>query len=193
VVTDQTDRTDRNRSTAPARRYSWPPFEKGHELSMVHGAKSARKVQPIADALATELIAEAPWCASPAFRGAVASWSWAEGQAVLLRRYVDENGMFDEEGTERPAVRTLSQVEARLIKLRDGLGLNPVALAKLMAASASVAAATGDEASVEALRAEGARILASRITTAPTGDEAEDEGDDEDEHEGMDEHEATEP
>jgi hypothetical protein len=53
-------------------------------------------------------------------------------------------------------------------------------MAKLMAASATVAAATGDEASVEALRAEGARILASRITAGPTDDDE-------------DEHEATEP
>jgi hypothetical protein len=126
-----------------ARGYTWEPFRAGNLAGKRHGAESPRFVQPIADTLTAELIAEAPWCASPAFKGAVASWSWAEGQAVLLRRYLDgAAGWFDEDGNERPANKMLDRVEARLLKLRDGLGLNPVALARLMAASASVAAAT---------------------------------------------------
>jgi hypothetical protein len=31
----------------PARGYSWPPFEKGHELSIKSGTRSERKIAPL--------------------------------------------------------------------------------------------------------------------------------------------------
>ncbi len=168
------DQTRPHSTGLPARGYSWPPFEKGNTAALTAGHNSPRKVQPIADALTDEITSAAPWCASPAFRGAVGSWAWSEAQATLLRAYVEEHGMIDDEGEERPAVRTLDRVEGRLAKLRDQLGLSPAALGKLMQSAASVAATTGDQASVDALRAEGSRILASRLTATepdPDGDQ----------------------
>lgn len=176
-VTEPTDAVHRRRgSGVPARGYSWPPFEEGNEAALVHGARSPRKVQPIADELHGHLLSVAPWCASPAFQGAARSWSWAEGQAHLLRAHVDEHGHFDEEGEERSAVRTLERVERRLIRLREGLGLTPAALGKLLSSAATLATATGDTASLDALRTEGARILASRLTHDETATEPTLEG-----------------
>lgn len=158
---------DQSDDARPPRGYTWAPFAPGHELSTTHGARSDRKVQPLAEHYAGTLATTAPWVATPAFAGTVASWAWAEGQAHLLRAYVDEHGHFDAEGEERSAVRTLDRVEGRLAKLRDQLGLNPTALSKLLATAAATAQVTGDYASVAAIQAEGRRLLAARLVPDP--------------------------
>ncbi len=146
----------------PARGYTWPPFEDGNTAALTHGAWSPRTVQPIADEVFAHFVAVAPWVTSPAFEGTVRSLAWAEAQARLLRADIDAHGIYDDEGEERAAVRTLDRIEGRLAKLRDQLGLTPAALGKLLATAATVAAATGDAASVEALQAEGRALLDAR-------------------------------
>lgn len=150
-----------------ARGYSWAPFEVGNDAALVHGARSPRRIAPLAGPLLEQLPKVAPWTASPAFAGARASWAEAEAQAALLRSYLDEHGLLDDDGEERPAARLLDRVEGRLAKLRDQLGLTPAALGGLLRTAAQVATATGDTGSVEALGREGARILASRLTSPP--------------------------
>lgn len=152
-----------------------PPFAPGNRMaegaSVTHGAWTGRKVEPIAARFRETFTATAPWATAPAFAGTVASWAHAEAQATLLRDWLDEHGIFDNEGEERPAVRTLDRVEGRLAKLRDQLGLNPQALGKLLATAATVARATDDHEGLAALHAEGARILASRaVGTLPASD-----------------------
>jgi hypothetical protein len=150
--------------------YSWPPFP------VQHGAKSPKKVQPIADLLAAQVIVEAPWTAAPAFAATVASWAYGEGQAVLLRRYLDEHGVLDDDGSPRPAAGMLGKIESRLIRLRSELGLTPQSLGNLLRAAASVASATNDERTLEALRAEGARILRARPELTVIKGEADTDG-----------------
>jgi hypothetical protein len=167
-------------SMGPARGYSWPPFEPGNtvgrqfehgnEAALTAGHDSARKVAPLAQAAQAALVEVAPWVAAPAFAGTVASWAWAEGQAMLLRRYLDEHGMLDPDGEERSAVRTLDRVEGRLAKMRDQLGLSPSALSKLLATAAATAQVTGDYASVAAIQAEGRRLLEARSAAGEDGD-----------------------
>ena len=60
-------------------------------------------LQPVADQLAAGLAGVAPWTSAAVFAGSVASWAHAEAQAYLLRQYVDEVGLVDEEGQPRPA------------------------------------------------------------------------------------------
>lgn len=154
-------------SQGPARGYSWAPFAPGNEVTLRHGAHSPRTIQPLAELFASSLLEVAPWAASPAFAGAVQSWAWAEAQAQVLRAWITEHDLVDvgEDGATEPAAfRMLDRVEGRLAKLREGLGLTPLSLGKLMAAAATVAAATGDTESLRALHDEGRRILASRIT-----------------------------
>lgn len=162
---------ERPRVGGPARGYSWRTAWPGNDLALEHGAHSPRRVQPIADELHAQLVAEAPWTASTAFAGTVRSWAWAEGQAVLLRRWIDEHGLLDDEGEERSAARLLDRVEGRLSKLRDQLGLNPQALGRLLATAADVAHATGDTETLASLQAEGRKILDTREVTTDDDDE----------------------
>src|SRR5205085_725811 len=113
-----------------ARGYSWPPFEPGHTITVKHGAKAERFVQPVADELAVWLAAVAPWTAQPAFRASVAAWSYSEAQATLLRSYVDAHGVLDDAGVPLPAVALLDRVETRAGRLRSELGLTPSSWAK---------------------------------------------------------------
>lgn len=157
-----------------ARGYSWPPFERGNTAALKHGAASPTLIQPLADAFVAQLQAVATWATLPPFAGTVESWAWAEGQAHLLRRYLEEHGHLDAEGEERPASRMLDRIEGRLSKLRDQLGLNPAALGKIVKDAAVVATATGDVQTLAALNAEGLRIIEAVRGQAATDQEGTD-------------------
>lgn len=151
-----------------ARGYSWPPFEPGHWKSLKHGAQSPRKIRPIAEALEAELVNEATWTDRSAFRSARASWAWVEAQLLLLRVWIDEHGELD--ATSERAVVLAEKLEGRAAKLRDGLGLTPAALGKLLAQLASVQAAGGDSQGLAAVQAEGQAIVAARERQLEAGE-----------------------
>jgi hypothetical protein len=125
-----------------------------------HGATSPRVLQPVADRLAEGLGEVAPWTSAAAFAGSVASWAHAEAQAYLLRQYVDERGVLDEDGQPRPAAGMLERVELRLVGLRDRLGLTPLALGRLLATLTQVDGDKGSQ-GLEALRRAGAELRAA--------------------------------
>jgi hypothetical protein len=152
----------------PRRGYSWPPLQPGHTLTLKHGATSPRVLQPVADQLAAGLAAVAPWTSAATFAGVTASWSWAEAQAVVLRRYLDEVGQVDAEGQPRPAAGMLERVETRLANLRAQLGLTPLALGKLLATLSQVDGDRGAE-GLEALRRAGAELRAAADQRAIQG------------------------
>ena len=141
----------------PRRGYSWPPFEPDNWAGLRHGATSPRVLGPVADRLAEGLGEVAPWTVAGAFVGSVASWAHAEAQVYLLRQYVDERGVLDEDGQPRPAAGMLERVELRLVGLRDRLGLTPLALGRLLATLSQVDGDRGEQ-GLEALRRAGAEL-----------------------------------
>lgn len=144
------------------------PYLIGNFEAERHGALSPRRVQPVADEIAAELADVAPWTAQRAFGASVASWAFAEAQCHLLRRYIDERGMLDDQGVPLPATALLDKVEARAGRLRGELGLTPNAWAKLVARLGSAdhdAAARG----LEHLRAVGREL--ARTAALPGGEQ----------------------
>ena len=163
---------------APARHYSWAPFAPGHELSKRHGVYSPRTWKPLADHIAAELPDVAPWCARPTYGPTVAAWARVEAQLQLVMSWLDEHGPLDDHGEPRPATTLLARLESQAQSLRAELGLSPLALAKLLGAFTSAPAGTDDDA-LEALKAEGRRIVEARaatLGTASTGDQDDDAG-----------------
>jgi hypothetical protein len=150
--------------------YSWPPFESGNTAAMRHGAKSPRTVQPLADQFTAGLLEAAPWTGSPAFAPTVKAWAYSEAQAELLRAWIDEHGLVDEDGVPRGAVDFHDRVEKRAAKLRAELGLTPQSLGQLLRNAASVAVTTGDTASLDALKAEAQQVLDVRMAELGAGD-----------------------
>ena len=157
----------------PPRRYSWPPFAPGHELSKRHGAYSARTWKPLADAIAAELPDVAPWCARATYGAAVAAWARVEAQLQLVHDWLNEHGPLDSDGNPRPATALLARLESQAQSLRAELGLSPLALAKLLGAFTSAPAGSDDDA-LEKLKREGAAIVAARAGQFVGADENHD-------------------
>lgn len=146
----------------PGARYpddSRPPFEPGNSAALRHGARSPRVLKPIAERLTEEVAMVAPWSARPAYAGEVKSWAWAEARCAVLRSWIDQHGVLSDEGAL--AAGELARAESRASSARDRLGLSPLALAKLLGAFTSAPAGTDDDA-LEALKAEGRRIVEAR-------------------------------
>jgi hypothetical protein len=95
-----------------------------------------------------------------------------------LRRWLDERGVLDEHGQQRPAATMLASVEGRLAGLRVQLGLTPLALARLLAMLGNVDADRGEQ-GLEALRRAGAELRAAadrRLAPALAAGDGEDAG-----------------
>ncbi len=104
-----------------------PPFEKGHTLTMTHGAWSPRRVDPLATEL-VEQMADLDYLVSdPSYRPAL--WAWARVQ--LISEWLDEHGPLDDDGTPRPALDALHRFERLAADARSRLGLDPLSRARL--------------------------------------------------------------
>ena len=146
----------------PARNYVWEPFKPGNAAALKHGGRSPRTFGPVADKLAEELLTVAPWCAGPAHRLTVAAWARNEAQAHLVAAWLDQVGILDDDGVPRPACALLSRLEHRAASLRTELGLSPLSLARLLGIVVTTAGSAGATDVLDALRKEGAAILAAR-------------------------------
>ena len=78
--------------SAPARRYSWPPFEPGNSAAVTHGAHSEQRLAPLRAELAASLRRDYPHLddrrlALIADRLArlQSAWSWLDEQAGVVR------------------------------------------------------------------------------------------------------------
>lgn len=146
-------------------------FEPGNQVARKHGATMPGVVAPIAAGIGRELPAVAPWTDRPAFAGAVASLAWTEAQIGLVRDYIDAHGPLDSKGRPTSATKLADQLETRAQRLRDSLGLTPLALARLLGQLSTVATAGGDGDGLAALKREGASILEARRLAVVPGDD----------------------
>lgn len=129
------------KANRPARGYSWAPFEKGNTIGVRHGARTPRVYAPLAEKLATWLLAERPdlepyWVA-------VNAWAVAETRAALLREYAEQVGFIDEKGELRPGLlHWISKTEAAAQRASASLGLTPGTHAALQRERADATTAT---------------------------------------------------
>ena len=143
----------------PARRYSWPPFEAGNVAALRHGARSPRRLGELASALAAELTSAAPWTSRPAFHRAVTAWATSEAACELYRVHFDRVGLFDEAGELQAGLDRWDRAEGRASRLRDRLGLDPIAYARLVRLVSDEPAAAEER---EALLREARELVAAR-------------------------------
>ena len=120
-----------------ARGYSWPPFAPGHELSTKHGAKSARKVEPLARELAAQLLTVpgAEYLQAPRFSSAVYAWARAEAKCARVAEYLEtmpiERQMESPKPGTAPPLEIWRRLEATALTHRGRLGLDPLSAARL--------------------------------------------------------------
>lgn len=126
---------------------------------VVHGARSRRIVDPLAQELADAVVADRPDLG--AYPEAVAAWARAEAQLILYQRWHAEVGMLDEKGSVRGGVHYFA-AESNAVRLRKQLGLDPLSEAQLRKLQAETAHVVAD---IPAVRARGAEALAHREDT----------------------------
>jgi hypothetical protein len=83
----------------PARGYRWEPFKVGNEVRLRHGARSERRVDPVAAELVEALLADRPDLA--AYPEAVWGWARAEARCLLFAHWHAQVGYLDEAGNPR--------------------------------------------------------------------------------------------
>ncbi len=143
--------------TAPARNYSWPPFQPGHELSVKHGAFTPRKVDPLAGEIATSLLTTGPaFLSQPEYRWALWGLARIEARIQLITEWLDENGTLDPKGVPRPAGDFLLRFERLATDMRARLGLDPSSRVRIERDLASA----GRDLNIVAAVQEGQRIRA---------------------------------
>ena len=123
---------------------------------MKHGARSARRVDPVTAELAGALLEDRPDLA--AYPEAVMAWARAEARCLLFEDYHTRVGFLDDDGNVRGGGR-VAAFELQAARLRERLGLDQTSDAALSKARAEVVAAVAD---LEAIRERGRQVLTTR-------------------------------
>lgn len=127
------------------------PIVPGHELTIRHGAWSARRVDPLAAELVQTAVSSVSWLDDPTYRPAVTAWARAEARCQLLAEYLDEHGLLDPAtGEPRPALVAAERMERLAVQQRQRLGLDPASRSQLEATLTT--ARQGQAALEEAIR-----------------------------------------
>lgn len=128
-----------------------PPFQVNNQLSVKHGAYSPSRVDPLADALVSERLADqqTAYLQQPAYRPALYGWARAEARVILLDEWMQRH-LADTGGCVRckacsAVADQLLRFEASAANHRARLGLDPLSRARL---GRDVAAASVDLASL---------------------------------------------
>ncbi len=113
-----------------------PPFQPGHEINLKHGARSPRRVDPVAAELVQALLADdaLAYLRQPRFVAAVQAWAKSEAKVALISEWVDgmpiEVAANSKAGSTSP-LELLRRWETNAQGHRSRLGLDPVSAAKL--------------------------------------------------------------
>jgi hypothetical protein len=146
------------------------PFQPGHELSLQHGAYSPRVIEPVANGIVEQLLADdqVAYLRVPAYRVSLWRYATAQARADLLHAFLIAHG--DEcQGCERcvgleERWRILSTTAG---KTAQRLGLDPLSRARL-----GKDVAQGRAADAAAIMAELHRLDLERKQTGEGGDES---------------------
>jgi len=140
----------------PARGYSWEPFRAGNEVRLRHGARSERRVDPVAAELVEALLADRPDLA--AYPEAVWGWARAEARCLLFADWHAEVGFLTDDGQVLGGGR-VREYEVLAANLRARLGLDPVSDVQLQKARAEAVHLVVD---LEGVRERGRAVLERR-------------------------------
>jgi hypothetical protein len=136
---------------SPARGYKWADATPGNFIALKHGARSRRIYEPVAADLAAGLLEDRPDLEG--YPDALTQWAESEARAELLRKWIAERGIFDDDESPRSGVLTWLRVfENQATDARKVLGLDPRSHAELAKVRAEATSQTFD---LESLMARG--------------------------------------
>lgn len=102
-------------------------------LALVHGARSRRVVDPVAQELVAEVLDDpsTAYLAERRYTAALRGWSRAEARVLLLVAALERRGLEDAEGNPSPWLTALEKAEGAAERARSRLGLDPASHARL--------------------------------------------------------------
>ncbi len=118
-----------------------PPFEKGNEAAMRHGAKSPRKIEEVARRVSDELAERFPLALD--YPETLTALARVESVTRLLLADIISNGVHGKDGRKGVVARYLS-AERTGAMLRKSLGMTPESEASVARDRAAAAASTVD-------------------------------------------------
>lgn len=107
------------------------PAPLGNLRRLVHGAYSPRTVEPVAAAIAEQVLAAAPYLRDPKYAGVVESYAATQARLRLLHRWLGDKGMVTRKGRPYAAAEYLLRMERLALEQARELGLTPRAAAAL--------------------------------------------------------------
>ncbi len=160
-----------------------PPLQPGHEVTLKHGAYSARRTGPRAQELVALLLEQArlprsrtAYLADPAFLPALQDYATLRARKSLVEQWLDENGGdLDAKGQVRAATQLLARLDAQVAAAQRELGLTPAARARLGRDVAMASQGGLDLTEGRRLRLEAERRQALLAGEGPPDDEDEEE------------------
>ena len=113
----------------------YKPYEKGHSLSVIHGAGTPRLVDPVAETFLEELRESQPdYLGDPSFKWALWGWAQAEARSLLFDTWMSrlpEEERYHATGAQRPPIDRAADLSAQAMAHRSRLGLDPVSRVKI--------------------------------------------------------------
>lgn len=138
-----------------ARGYKWADATPGNAIALRHGVHSARRVDPIAAELVAGVLADRPDLRR--HPEATLAWARAEARCILAGEWLMDHPPWTDEGQR--LLSWTSRVEAQAQRMRERLGLDPLAEAVLARERTEATHASFD---LDSLLAKGREILDAR-------------------------------
>ena len=114
-----------------------PPLEPGHTLTLHHGARSPRVLEPRAAEIAAAALADpaTAYLSEPAYEGSVRLWAMAQGRAELVGEWLDAKPIDEQlkppKGGAVPPIEVWRKLAETALHAADRLGLTPLSRARL--------------------------------------------------------------
>jgi hypothetical protein len=124
-----------------ARGYSWPPFEDGNTMALIHGADSPRVIEAVARIVRDDVVVQAPWILEPIFADALLRYCRAEARARLLSDHIFN--LAEGQGAHKVPIRLWESAVAcdnAAARAAADLGVTPLARARLASLTATTEA-----------------------------------------------------
>jgi hypothetical protein len=107
------------------------PAVPGNILRLQHGAQSPRTVEPVAAAIAEQVLEVAPYLRNPIYAAMVESFATTQAQLRLLHAWLAQRGLVNRRGRPWGAADLLVRLERLSLEQARELGLTPRARAAL--------------------------------------------------------------
>ena len=109
-----------------------PPFQKGHTLTLKHGAHSPRNIDPRRDEIVASLREVMPHLNNEGYTPQLMRYGKTLAQLERLDEWLDDHGLIGKGGSVKPATKLRLDLDKLALGQATALGLTPASHAKVL-------------------------------------------------------------